>query len=283
MSKQTKQTSIGQWLVAAVVIVAVAAGGYLVWRKAMQAKAPAPAVAPATVSTAPAPQPTVQHPISQAGPAEAASAPLPALDASDGVVAEALANLAASGDLRSLLLSDQIIRRIVATVDTLPRRELGTRMLPVRTPKGMFITEQADGITVIGAKNAERYAPYMQIVEHADPQALVAWYVRSYPLFQQAYQDLGYPKGYFNDRLIQAIDNMLAAPDPAGPVALVRPKVLYLYADPKLQSLSAGQRLLIRVGPANEAQIKAKLRAIRAALTGAKLPPATASTAAAAN
>lgn len=28
------------------------------------------------------------------------------------------------------------------------------------------------------------------------------FYVRLYPLFQKAYVELGYPNGYFNDRLI---------------------------------------------------------------------------------
>lgn len=281
MSKQSKQTSIGQWLVAAVVVVAAIAAGVFIYRKAVQPAAPpAPVASPAKVSTAPPPQPAIAHPISQAGPATVSSTPLPALDASDGEVSAALSGLAGDSGLRSLMLSDQIIRRIVATVDALPRRDLGSQLLPMRTPRGAFVTEKANGTTVISKRNAERYAPYMRIVDNADPQALVAWYVRTYPLFQQAYRDLGYPKGYFNDRLIQAIDNMLAAPDPSGPVALVQPKVFYLYADPDLQSRSAGQKLLMRVGPANEARIKAKLRAIRAALTGAQLPPATASSAA---
>jgi hypothetical protein len=119
------------------------------------------------------------------------------------------------------------------------------------------------------------------VVDAVDPQALVTWYVHAYPLFQQAYRQLGYPKGYFNDRLIVAIDDMLAAPEPAQPPAVVRSKAYYVYADPALESLSTGQKLLLRAGPANAVKIKAKLRAIRAALTGQAPPamPASASTA----
>lgn len=278
MSKQ--KTSIGQWFVAAVVICAVIAAGAILWRKATQGNMAAPAAsasAPApAASAAPAPAPpAIQHPIAQAGPAVASSAPLPALDASDGSVAEALAGLAGTGDLRALLLPDQIIARIVATVDALPRKSLGsTRVLPVRTPKGPFLTEQANSALVIGDRNAERYAPYMRIVQSVDPKALVAWYVHYYPLFQGAYRELGYPKGYFNDRLVTAIDNMLAAPDLSQPAALTTSRTFYFYADPSLESLSVGQKLLLRVGPANEALIKAKLRAIRADLTGQALPAA---------
>jgi hypothetical protein len=49
-------------------------------------------------------------------------------------------------------------------------------------------------------------------------------------------------------------------------VHLVQPSVLYRYADERLEKLSAGQKLLIRMGPANAAVIKAKLREIQAEL-----------------
>lgn len=271
-----KSSSVGSWIGAAVAVLAVVAvGGYLAY-KALHPDMPIIAVAqPASSSSAPASAATsvIQHPIAQAGlPASASTAPLPALDDSDASVASALAMLAGGGDLRSLLLSQQIITRIVATIDTLPRHELGTLMLPLHTPKGAFTTAEVNGQMVISEQNAARYAPYMQIVDSADPKTLVAWYVHAYPLFQQAYRQLGYPHGYFNDRLIAAIDDMLAAPEPVQPAALVRSRTFYIYADPALESLSAGQRLLLRTGSTNEAKIKAKLRVIRAELTGKVLP-----------
>lgn len=271
----SKQSSVGSWIAALVVLLGIVVAGLYFLGKGRQVPvSSAPPPLPAVASTAPAP---IQHPITQAssGPASASTAPLPALDASDASVAAALAALAGDSDLSSLLLRQQVIARIVATIDALPRRSLGTLMLPAHTPKGAFVTDEVDGGTVIGAGNAARYAPYMQVVEATDPRALVAWYVHAYPLFQQAYKELGYPKGYFNDRLIVAIDDLLAAPEPASPPAVVHAKAFYVYADPALESLSSGQRLLLRVGAANEAKIKAKLRAIRAELTG-QMPPAAA-------
>jgi len=52
----------------------------------------------------------------------------------------------------------------------------------------------------------------------------------------------------------------------------VQPKVFYVYADPKLEALSAGQKILLRMGSANAEQIKAKLREIRQALTRVSPP-----------
>ncbi len=281
----SKQASMGSWVVAAVVLAGVVAGGVYLARKALHPEVavtstPAPAAASTTVNIAAAP---IQHPISQAdaGPAIASTAALPALDGSDGGVASALGKLAAGSDLSSLLVRQQIIPRIVATVDALPRSAWGSRLLPAEPPQGAFVTEKTDGITSIGSGNAARYAPYMQVVDSVDPAALVAWYVQTYPLFQQAYRQLGYPKGYFNDRLIVAIDDMLATPDPTEPQALTldTDKGVYRYADPAMESLSTGQRLLLRTGPANEARIKARLRAIRTQLVGHGPHPAQASTA----
>ena len=118
----------------------------------------------------------------------------------------------------------------------------------------------------ISARNAERYAPYVALVEALDARACVELYVRFYPLFQKSYNELGDPRGYFNDRVVAAIDDMLAAPEPQEPIALARPKVLYEFADPALESLSAGRKILARVGTANAAKVKAKLREIRAEL-----------------
>jgi hypothetical protein len=98
--------------------------------------------------------------------------------------------------------------------------------------------------------------------------------VHFYPLFQQAYQALGYPNGYFNDRLVVTIDNLLAAPDITTDIAVVRPNVMYQFADPKLEDLSAGQKLMLRMGPTNAAIVKAKLRELRAQVAVAAAHPA---------
>ncbi|MEI7037739.1 DUF3014 domain-containing protein [Fulvimonas yonginensis] len=269
-----KRSSIGQWLVTGVVVIVAIAIGVFIWRKATQVEPTAVTRAPAAAASAgpAAASSAIRHPIAQAGPAPATTAPLPALDASDPSVAEALLGMAGGDRLGGLLYRDQIIRRIVATVDALPRQSVASNLMPVKPPKGSFVVEPAEGGFVLSPRNAERYAPYMRVLEGADPQTLVAWYVGHYPLFQQAYRDLGYPHGYFNDRLVAAIDDMLAAPDLQTPASLVQPKVFFRYADPALESRSAGQKMMMRLGPADEAKAKAKLRAIRARLTGASLP-----------
>ena len=86
---------------------------------------------------------------------------------------------------------------------------------------------------------------------------------------QEAYTGLGYPDGYFNDRLIAVIDHLLSTPAPDEPVRLIRPRVYYQYANPQLEALSGGQKLLLRMGSANAAKLRKLLQEIRAELTQA--------------
>src|SRR4029453_11559109 len=129
-----------------------------------------------------------------------------------------------------------------------------------------FAVDTDDGRTLIGRGNTARYAPYLRTLQALDTPPLVAFYVRNYPAFQRAYRDLGYPNGYFNDRLVDVIDHLLATPEVADPATLLQPRVLYEYANPDLEGRSAGQKALLRMGPENARHVKAKLKEIRAAL-----------------
>jgi len=125
------------------------------------------------------------------------------------------------------------------------------------------------------------------LAERLSPETLgklVALYARLYPLCQRAYGELGYPNRYFNDRLIDVIDHLLATPEVKGPIKLVppdvkgpvkleRPWVMYEFADPELEARSAGQKILIRMGAGNAARVKAKLRDIRRQLTQRGVTP----------
>ena len=118
--------------------------------------------------------------------------------------------------------------------------------------------------------NYGRYKPLLQLIQSMDDDKLVAIYVRYYPLFQEAYENLGHPPQYFNDRVIEVIDHLLAAPDLKDPVALAQPNVQYEFADHALESRSAGQKVLMRMGSANAAAVKEKLRTLRAKLVEQK-------------
>jgi hypothetical protein len=206
-----------------------------------------------------APKPEVRQTLE----APPVTTPLPQLAESDSFMLDALAGLIGNESFMKLLHSERIIRNIVATIDNLPRMKLPLRMLPFEQASGKFITADSKDELSISPKNAARYSSYMRIAEAIDAKKLVGLYVRLYPLFQQSYEELGYPNKYFNDRLIEVLDDLLEAPDIKEPVKLIRPNVFYQFADPDLEELSIGQRILMRIGSKNEATMKAKLLEIK--------------------
>jgi hypothetical protein len=106
----------------------------------------------------------------------------------------------------------------------------------------------------------------VQLLGTVDTQRLITTYVRYYPLFQESYENLGHPPKYFNDRVVAVIDLLLETPEVKDPIRLAQPGVQYEFADPKLEALSAGQKILIRMGSQNAQVVKGKLRALRTAL-----------------
>ena len=169
---------------------------------------------------------------------------------------------------RGLLAGSDVVRRVVATVDNLSREKASVRLWPVSTAAGLPIVESGRGGPVLMPANAARYAAFVEMAESVNVDALVSGYKALYPAFQEAYRELGYPTGNFNDRLVGAIDHLLASPEIEGPIALVQPKVIYQFADPELESLSAGQKIMVRIGPDNARRIKQRLRVIRRRLAG---------------
>jgi hypothetical protein len=198
---------------------------------------------------------------------------LPPIAESDADFAAALTELVGANTVGAQLVRENVIRNLVVTVDNLPRQKLAVERRPAKPTPGQALTEgDADfgEVTTLSVQSYARYVPFVKAVQAADGKQLAALYVHWYPLFQKAYEDLGYPDKHFNDRLLVAIDDMLKAPDVQGPVRLVRPRVFYEYADPALESRSAGQKLLIRMGPENAGRIKAKLRELRAEVASFK-------------
>jgi hypothetical protein len=270
------------WFAVIVLAVAVTASVYW-WRLEQAPSAPLSPVTEASPAKGEAPpakaEPAIRHPIddtrSRVGLMDSGEdrKRLPPVSESDAIVRETLSSVSGGSAFERYFYPQDIVRRFVATVDNLPRKSVAPKVTVVKPLSGSFLAAGTEGNLSISGDNAARYTPYVQFARAVDTKALVALYVRFYPWFQQAYQDLGYPSGYFNDRLIDVIDNLLAAPVTSTPVALVQPHVLFEFADPDLEALSAGQKIMVRMGGENASQIGIKLRELRRMLTGAISPP----------
>ncbi|HEY8265622.1 MAG TPA: DUF3014 domain-containing protein, partial [Steroidobacteraceae bacterium] len=176
---------------------------------------------------------------------------------------EQVATLIGTPSFEALLVPDDFVKKAVATADSLARQDVAARMNPAKPLAGAFATAGEGDSLVLGAANFARYSTWVELVDSLDADATAALYKRLYPQFQAAYENLGNPDSYFNDRVVEVIDHLLSAPEAPATITLVRPNVLYEFADPALEAESAGRKLLLRMGPGNAARVKAKLREIR--------------------
>jgi len=261
------KTRTEQWLVAALITAVVAVMLWFAWSRYSvedpvvdQPAAPAADAVPADAT----PRHPVRPPIDSAPSDASRHVPLPALDDSDRFFKLELGGLFGPG-LDELLANEAVIEKVVVTIDNLPRSKLAERMRPVSAAPGAFIAEGTadDGDLRISEDNYARYESLVALLTSTGTDDIAELYRRYYPLMQEAYEGLGYPDAYFNDRVVEVIDHLLDAPTPAEAPALARPHVLFQYADPELESLSVGHKLLIRIGPANAVAVKAKLSDLR--------------------
>ena len=235
----------------------------------------APQVAEAASAPAPAAsEPAIRYPVD---PSLAGSAPAIAGDA-QSQWKQALVDLLGQSAVVRFVYTEDFAHRFVATVDNLARPHAPPRLWPVQPTSGRFSVTGNGELRNIANENAMRYSPFVNMVVAIDARRAAAIYAQMYPQLQRAYEQLGYPGRYFNDRVVEVIDHLLQTPEPPasgplmqlaeikGSVPSTQPWLRYEFADTDLQSLSSGQRILLRVGPAHRATLKAKLRDFRAVL-----------------
>jgi len=267
------QSSWPTWLALISLAILGSAALYVWQQQAPQAPPPVAARPPAAVvASAPAAsEPAIRHPLAAASePAALPSGPREA----DAYVSNALTELLGRRNVLTFLNTDNFVHRAVASVDNLSHEQAPSRLWPVVPMAGRFTAEQRPDGLYLSATNAKRYAGFVSFVESIDAQRAAALYLRLYPLLQAMYEQLGYPGKYFNDRVVDVIDLLIETPEPReppklklvdvkGPVPSARPWLRYEFDDPALQARPAGQKILLRMGTANEKRIKAKLSEFR--------------------
>jgi len=256
-------------LLVLIVLAAGLAGAFWYFRDDILPQADEPVVVQPEPVVAEVPaQSGPRHPLGPSQPAAANDrelVPLPPLDDSDSYFLLALID-SFGPDVERVLMNDALIDRFVATVDNLTRSHVAEKIRPVARLSLAFSADAAGngGQFYLSRDNYERYDLLVDLVARANLEEIVAMYRRFYPLFQESYLRLGYPDGYFNDRVVEVIDHLLTTPEPREPIRLIRPHVLYEFADAELEALSSGQKLLLRMGGENATTIKRVLKGLRA-------------------
>ena len=191
---------------------------------------------------------------------------LPPLDLTDPLVRELLRGLSSRPELAAWLATDGLIRNIVASVDAIANGTNPSTQLRRLAPEGEFRTEAKGEEFVIDARSYRRYDGIADTVAAIDPEGLARAYATLRPRMQDAYRELGYPDGNFDDAVERAIVRLLDTPVVEREVDVRPAPVFYQFADARLERLSPAQKQLLRMGPRNGRLIQSKLRDVAAAL-----------------
>lgn len=252
--------SSGPWVLILVVLAVVIGVGVFLWRRAPEAEPPRTAA-----DVTPPVEETADTPRTPLGP-EVEPRELPPLDLSDPVVRELVTGLSARPELATWLAGDNLIRNVVVSVDNVANGRSPATHVRRLAPKEPFAVQARGDTMVVDQRSYERYNGLADMVSSLDAQGVARTYAILRPRLQEAYRELGYPEGNFDVAAERAIARLLRVPAIEPETRLSRGSVMYTYADPKIESLSAAEKQLLRMGPRNVQRIQAKLREIAQAL-----------------
>ena len=239
------------WALVALAIALVGAGAWFWLTRSPPAPPP-----PAPVAAAPAP----------AEPAPAA-APVPA-PAVTPVAGDQLRSLleaiSPSKLLRGWLTEGDAVERWAVVTDNLAEGASPRKALAFLEPRKPFAVADRDGATVVAPESYRRYDAFADAVASVDVDGAVRAYRGLHEVLQAAYRALGYPGASLDDVTARALHRIAGAPVAEKEVVVVpAPEgAIWLYADPKLEQLTAVEKHLLRMGPRNEKIVQAKARAL---------------------
>ncbi len=227
---------------------------------------PLPQPLPVKPEPAPQPEPEPETIIAELEPEpEIIPEPLPELNESDPQFTRALAEILGGESFTQYLVKSDVISRFVTVIDGLTSRQVSPQVNPVRPVAGSFkVLGEGDSV-VLSSENFARYDAYVSLLANMNTDAILALYQRYDSLFQQAWEDNG-REGFFDQRLEEVIDDLLATPEAQAPIYLTKPEAVYLYRQPELELMTAGQKILVRMGNANAAVVKEKLAEIKSGI-----------------
>jgi len=207
---------------------------------------------------APAPIPDLQETI------EPEAEPLPSLNDSDSAVLAGLASVELGASLLRLIAPDDIIRKFVVFTYNVAQGELPQVEYPLRDVSGELVVEEIDtNLYEMAPATFRRFDGMVDTLVGLEPEQAMTVYRALRPLFQEAYAELGLGSGNFDEVLVQAIDQIMLADTATGPFQLIKPSVMYLYAEGRIEDMSPVEKQLLRLGPENTEKLKGRLPAYR--------------------
>lgn len=160
-----------------------------------------------------------------------------------------------------------IISRVTSTVNSIGEGKLNRAFVRFIAPRqGFSVNPISTFESTLDISSYNRYNEIASMVDSIDVNETVAFINKTESLFNEAQRDLGYPDGNFKKELLEAIDKVLDAPIVTKKIQLIRPSVMYKFADKSMEGMNDVSKLMVRMGPKNTRMIQAKLKEFKAAL-----------------
>jgi hypothetical protein len=182
------------------------------------------------------------------------------LEESDELVRELARELSSHPKMAMWLMSDELIRKFVASVDNIANGQSPAPHIDFLKPDKKFTVLDEAGEYFIDPESYKRYDLVAEVFASLDSKGCVNLYKKLKLAIQEAYKDLGYPDAQFDDTLKKAMVVLLEVPVVEEDIQLEKKVVTYTMIDTDLESLNAAQKHLLRMGPDNVRVIQEKLR-----------------------
>lgn len=194
---------------------------------------------------------------------------LPELSSSDQAFRETF--IAISPKLEPWLKTNQLINKYLVIANDFSQGLWQEKHMRFLKPAQAFVVESTDKGLIMSPKSYQRYDKLAAAIDGLDANATLAAYQKFKPLLLQVFAGFGYPVDRpLDDIFLKTAAQILAAPMIEKPIALVRPSVLYKYADKKLEALSPVSKQMLRMGPKNTGIIQNKVRQLVEVLVNQK-------------
>jgi len=177
-----------------------------------------------------------------------------------------VARLSSHPQLAEWLVTDDLMRRFTTAVEMVAGGSSPVDELGFMKPHTPMVVQRVDSQLIISPGSYSRYDVAAEVFASIDIDGTVELLRRLQPTVEQAHRRVAWSSPAFEDRLLDAIDHLLAVEVPDGAIEVEAGALTYRFADPALESLSDAQRHLLRMGPHNARRVQGTLRKLRRAL-----------------
>jgi len=200
---------------------------------------------------------------------------LPPLDETDPLIRELVGRLSAHPAVAAWLTTDGLILNFVMVTAAIANGETRNAELKALGPVPPFRIRESRDNVYVDPSSYRRYDRFADAIASVDARGAARLYATLEPRIGDAYGRLEGGGGDFDPVMERAIVELLKVPVIDGEIELEPKGIVYAFADPNLERMTAAQKQLLRMGPQNVRRIQGKLRELAdyLAIPATRLPP----------